>query len=183
MKTSYYLLFLFFFLMACKPSTVWVTYENPTFQYTIKFPEKPTIETRQINTFLGQAPAEMASAFEYSSPNRNNIFTVSCTTLPNIGLLDSVILDVDNIAKGMIEGLLERFQGELLYEKEIEVATYSAKEFRIEFDNPKVEGTNHMTVRVFMKGNLQFIIQTISEKEKNTQASIDQFMNSFAWIE
>lgn len=174
-----YTILLFITCFSCVlPTKEWVNYENKKFGYKAIFPEQPTLEDRMIGSPLGEVPVQAVSAFEYSSPERNNLFTISCTQFP-IDVED----DSENILEKLVKRMQNRMKGELVYDKNIEVAGYPAKEFRIEFTKAPLKGVNHLTIRAFVKENLQFILQTISEKEKDNSASIDKFMNSFVWIE
>jgi hypothetical protein len=162
----------------------WVKYENSNFNYTIEFPETPRVETRKTPSLLGlMVPAEAVSGYEYSSPSRSNMFMLSCTTFP-----ETIVEENDSLGLGIIfdtlrERLLNRFKGELVFERDVMVEGFLTREFRIEFENEDLEGVNHITYRVFIKDNLQFIFQIITDKSKPSQASIDRFLNSFAFTD
>lgn len=178
------LLFSCLLTAACLNNQTWVKYENSTFNYTIEFPENPTVETREIPSVLGLiVPAEVVSGYEYSSPSRNNMFMLSCTEFPEVIVEENDSLGLGGIFDTMRERFLNRLKGELVFERDIIVAGFPTREFQIEFVNEGLEGINHITYRVFMKDNLQFIFQTITEKAKDSQVSIDKFMNSFAFTE
>lgn len=171
-----------FLTIACLGSNEWVKYENTTFNYTIEFPETPRVEKRNTPSVSGQiVPAEAVSGFEYSSPSRNNMFMISCTEFP-----ETIVEENDSLGLGIIfdslrERLLNRFKGELIFEKNIKIEGFLTREFQIEFENEDLEGINHITYRVFIKDNLQFIFQVITEKDKPVQEFIDRFMNSFSF--
>lgn len=168
-------------LISCAGITPWVEYHNTTFGYKIQLPEQPKVETRSISSPMGSVPAEAVTAFEPVSATRGNIFTVSCTSFP-APILDAadtlrLKLNFDEIQ----ERIVNRFEGTLVYEKDVEMAGFPVREFRLEFVNPELEGVTELTVRVLIKENLQFMFQAMAEKGKPNQASIDKFMGSFSF--
>lgn len=186
MKIRYLSLLLFscFLTTACLNNPTWVKYDNSRFNYTIEFPGTPKVENREVPSLLGiMVPVEAVSCFEYSSPSRSNMFMVSCSEFTETIVEENDSIGLVVIFDALQARLLNRFKGELVFERDITFGGFPTREFQMEFVNDQLEGVNQTTYRVFIKGELQFIFQTITEKEKPSQESIDRFMNSFEFTD
>ena len=82
---------------------------------------------------------------------------------------------LDDFFKKSIAGSLNNVQGKLLSEKVIELGKYPGREIRVDFQN----GLGVIKMRIYLVKNTMFMIQTITDTQKQYNKSVDKFMNSF----
>jgi hypothetical protein len=176
----------FFLTIGCaneEKAETWVTYENEAFKYTVEMPTQPHMETKDMDAGAGELLVEIAASFQEVEDAPNHSFMVSCMNFPKPIIKKSDTLGLKKLFKTIIEGLLIKFKGELLFEKDIDLAGLPVKEIRIEYLDEVSKLTKLVTYRILVKENLQFLIQTSCVKGKDMEGSGDRFLNSFSFTE
>lgn len=171
------------YLTACSDNNAWVAYNNENFNYTVLFPEEPTVETTTIELPEGNVPSQGVSAYEHIKSGKKNLFMINCITFPNTIIKEGNTVGREALYSNVVTQLLNDLNGKLVFERAVEVAGMPARAFRIEYKSSEEESINYMTYRTFIKDNLQFVLQAITNKEEDSEASIEQFMNSFQFTE
>lgn len=161
----------------------WVTYENEAFRYTIEMPTQPHMETKDMDAGAGELLVEIAASFEEVEDAPKNSFMVSCMNFPKPIIKKSDTLGLEKLFKTIIKGLLIKFKGELIFEKDLDLAGLPVKEIQIEYLDEVSKLTKLVTYRILVKENLQFLIQMSCAKGKDTKGSGDRFLNSFSFTE
>ena len=174
---------LFCLTIGCTNETGWVVYENTAFKYTVEMPVNPHVETKDMDAGEGELLVEIAAAFEKVEDVTKNSFMVSCINFPKRIIRENDSVGLEKRFKTIVEGLLIKYKGELIFEKDLQLADLPVKEVQIEYLDAVSGVTNHVTYRIFVKDNLQFLIQVTSEKGKDTEGSGDRFLNSFSFTE
>ena len=174
MKILFQLLFLSVTITSFKATDDWYLLETKS--YKILFPKKPTASSQDVDSKSGKLTLNL-NIYEVpkNESDDNYVYMTNETTYPD-SLINSDKKEIlDDFFKKSIAGLLNNVQGKLLSEKVIERGKYPGREIRVDFQN----GLAVIKMRMYLVKNTMFMIQTITDTQKQYNKSVDKFMNSF----
>ena len=155
-------------------SDEWFQFESDEFK--IEFPVKPNFETKKINSAFGESTMNI---FSYDASkamkDENLIYMVILTEYPD-SLINSDKKEIlTEYFRNSVDGAVQRVKGKLISEKNIEIDGFPGREIKIDYGN----GMAIINMRSYLVKNKLFVIQTITETKKDSNKSIDRFMDSF----
>jgi hypothetical protein len=152
----------------------WEIYEVADFK--AKFPSKPTYETQVVNSAVGNLTMHIHM---YDASNTgtddNLVYGIISTEYPDstIDSNDSELMS--NMFRSAIDGAVSNVKGKLLSEKNISIGKYPGREIKVDYG----DGVAFIRMRLYLVKNKMYILQTITLTEKDNNASINEFLNSF----
>ncbi|MEO8769484.1 MAG: hypothetical protein ABI402_05350 [Ferruginibacter sp.] len=152
----------------------WYVFEDNSCK--INFPAKAENDSSVIDSQIGKLTV---FTHMYSAPgsksDSNLVYGLIETEYPEDYIkLNTKELE-EHFFKGAVTGVLNKVNGKLISEKEINIGKYPGREILVDYPERAVI----IKMRFFIERNKLFALQTISNagKEKNTNSS--RFMNSF----
>lgn len=175
LKSLAAVLSLLFISFGFTTASQWEMYEVADFK--AKFPSKPNYETQVVNSAVGNLTMHIHMLDASSSgTDENLVYGIITTEYP-----DSII-DTNNpelladMYRSAIDGAVANVKGKLLSETSITLAgKHGGKEVKVDYG----EGMAFIKMRLFIIKNKMYILQTITLAEKDNNASINEFLNSF----
>ncbi|HEX4372302.1 MAG TPA: hypothetical protein VHZ50_03260 [Puia sp.] len=105
----------------------------------------------------------------------NHVYLVNETTYPD-SLINSDKKEIlDEFFKKAIGGAVKNVQGTLLSEKNMELNEFPGREVRIDYRN----GLAVIKMRLYLVKNIVYMMETITDTKKQSNSSVDKFLNSF----
>ncbi len=143
----------------------------------IYFPQKPTDQSGIVNTALGDLKVAI---YTYRAPENvgddNLAYILSETQYPD-SLMNSDKKDkLDAFFRTSIDGVLNNFHGQLLAESKTAIDGFPGREVRIDIQKGKAV----MNMRFYLVRNRMYVLETITNSDKDFNKSIERFMSSFA---
>jgi hypothetical protein len=150
-----------------------------THSYKILFPKKPVATTREIDSQVGKLTLNL-NIYEVPETENddNHVYMTNETSYPDSTVNSDKKGLLDAFFKNAIAGSIKNVNGKLLSEKVIALGKYPGREVRIDFQN----GLAVIRMRMYLVKHTMFMIQTITETNKQYNKSIDKFMDSFELI-
>lgn len=179
MKNSKYYILGIVLLMTMSFVTLkpWYLLTATAYGFKIEFPEKPTEKAQSVNSAVGKLKMNMYM-LEPASKNQdeNLVYLVNYTEYPE-GTVDSNDKEnLDGFFRNSIDGAVANVNGKLVSEKNITLGKYPGREAKVDFQN----GLAVITMRIYLVNNTMYMLETICETKKDSNASITKFMDSFA---
>lgn len=145
--------------------------------YSIEFPVKPTIETSKVPSPIGELTLinSMYDAQKTGDKNDNLAYSVIVTDYPDSLIHSDNKEMLPAFFRNSIDGGVANSGGTLSSEKEIEIGGYPGREARVDLN----EGKGVLIIRCYLVKNRFYILQTITEKPKFPNNSVDRFLGSF----
>lgn len=152
----------------CSFAAEWTTVQNKPGNFKVLFPQLPKETEKLIESKIG--PLEMKS---FVSKSDDVAYALTYVTYP-----DSIVysgMTSEDIFKGSIEGIAEGVKGTIGIQKAISLSGYTGKESQISF----ADGKGIINLRVYWIKSRTYFLQVGYRKEKEVNAAIDKFFNSF----
>lgn len=155
----------------------WQLYESKAGGYKMTFPKVPIESKDIINSDIGKLNTYTVTC---GADEDNAAYMVTYIDYPD-SLVHTEIVELDPFYEGVISGSVGEINGKLLYAKNIQLNDVEGREAKISFE---VQGESGLsTLRLFLVANRMYMIQTITETQKDANVSIGRFMDSFQFIE
>jgi hypothetical protein len=174
MKALISLLFLTLMVTGLRKADEW--YLLQTHSFKILFPKKPTASNQEIDSQIGKLTLHL-NVYEVpeTESDDNHAYMTSETSYPDSSIDSDNTKLLGNIFANAIAGAVKNVSGKLLSEKVIALGKYPGREVRIDFQN----GLAVIKMRMYLVKHTTFMIETITDTEKQNNKSIDKFMDSF----
>ncbi|MDB4835143.1 hypothetical protein OAH12_01005 [Cyclobacteriaceae bacterium] len=153
----------------------WYTYSSKKLGYQVSFPSKPEEETKKLATEAGKLKMNMVMAV---SSGDNMLYLSNATKYPSSVTQYLTDDTIDGFLEKTAEGSISSIKGEHLYTKDIKYGKHPGKEFRI-----KTKDTGVITMKIYMVGDTMYMLQNISKKGKEDNASAKKFFSSFKLLD
>ena len=152
----------------------WYTLETKS--YKIVFPKTPTPSSQDIDSDIGKLTLNLHI---YEVPENvndsNQLYLLNETAYPD-SLINSGKKEIlESFFKNAIAGSVKNVQGKVLAEKNIELSGYPGREISVDYQN----GSYVIKMRIYLVKNIVYMLQTISETQKQSNSSAARFFNSF----
>ena len=174
------LLFALFLLgaFAFTKSDKWYQFKSKPFGFKIDFPEKPTEQTRTVNTEAGEGKLTIYM-FDASKAKAddNLVYMIVCGENPD-STINSDNKDLSGYFKKSVEGAVNGVHGKLLVETVISLDGFPGREIRVDFK----DGLAVIKMRMYLIHNKLYMLETITETSQDFNKSINKFMDSFKLI-
>ena len=174
MKTKLILLSALLILSSAFAPADWYTFKEDGFK--IDFPEKPTTETQSVPSAIGDLKMKMYMVDASEKKDAENMVYMVITTFYPDTLVNSDKKDMlENLFRSSIDGAVQNVQGKLLSEKRIELNGFPGRDIKVDYQ----EGVAILRMRMYLVKNKMYILQVITETAKESNKSIDRFLDSF----
>jgi hypothetical protein len=175
LKSLAAVLSLLFISFGFTTASQWQMYEVGDFK--AKFPSKPTYETQVVNSAVGNLTMHIHTYQDTTGKLDDNIVYGIITTEYPDSIIDSNNPELlANMYRSAIDGAVANVNGKLLSETSITLAgKHGGKEVKVDYG----EGMAIIRMRLFIVKNKMYILQVITLTEKDNNASINEFLNSF----
>jgi hypothetical protein len=152
----------------------WEIYEVADFK--AKFPSKPTYETQVVNSAVGNLTMHihMLDASN-TGTGENLVYGIISTEYPDSSIDSNDPELMSNMFRGAIDGAVKNVKGKLLSENNISIDKYPGREIKVDYG----DGAAFIRMRLYLVKNKMYILQTITLADKDNNASINEFLNSF----
>src|SRR5665213_3356589 len=168
------LLFLVFATLSFTPTDEWIMVKTENCK--IFFPQEPTDQSGTVNTAKGDLKVNIylykASA---NTKDDNLAYILTETEYPDSVMNSDKTDQLDAFFQKSIDGVVNKFHGKLLSESKTAIDGYPGREVKLDLQNGKAV----MNIRFFLVKNRMYILETITTAEKDSNKSIEKFMNSF----
>jgi hypothetical protein len=157
----------------------WYTLTLKNYGCKIDFPAEPTQKKQKVSSAVGKLKLDMY-IYQPSeqSKDANIVYLFNYTEYPSAQVSSDDTEALDTFFDNAVGGAVSTANGKLLSEKEISIGTYPGREVKIDYP----EGAAIITVRMYLVENKMYMLETITDKKKDSNASITKFMDSFALI-
>ncbi|XMO86637.1 hypothetical protein AAFN75_17770 [Algibacter sp. AS12] len=187
---TYIILIIFSFLIGCKDNkkeidfhnskinSEWSTIEYKERNVEFKFPEKDfKIEHDTLRVdWLGNVHLQRWTFNTKSKKNNPNFaYSFSHYKYPEHNFTEE---EVDEFFDGIVENLMDAFDAELLYNRQIDYNGNYGRELYYFMPSTKI----YFTERTYLINNEQFALTVITKKDKILNKSIKTFLESFEII-
>ena len=169
--TSLILILLFTSSFLCPAD--WYLLDTKTF--SLQFPKKPETQETTQQSAVGELKL-VISIYEGDKDNDENyVYGIITSDYPD-SLINSDKKDIlEKVFRGSIDGAVGNVQGKLLKESVIEKNGFPGREITVDFK----DGMAIILMRMYLVHNRMYILQTITETSKASNASVVKFFNSF----
>ena len=159
---------------------VWYVLNLKAYGCKLEFPGEPTQKKQKINSTIGKLKMDMY-IYEPAAQakDENMVYLFNYTEYPSSQVNSGDTEALDTFFDNAIKGAVNTVSGKLLSEKDIAIGKYPGREAKIDYK----EGVAIITIRLYLVENKLYMLETIAETQKDPNASITKFMNSFALIE
>jgi len=166
-------------LMSFVKPEKWFWLVSEEYGYKIEFPVEPEERPKVVNSEIGELKLNV---FLYDASLRGNddnlVYMVNYIEYPEDEIHSDNTEILTDLFRNSVEGAVINVNGELLSEKEIQLGQYPGRELRIDYKN----GMAIIRMRMYLVENKMYMIQTITETNKEANNSITRFMDSFELI-
>jgi hypothetical protein len=160
-------------------SSDWHAIESSDNGFRIHFPQEPEVNPRIVNTGIGELTLDVYM-YEVNDQSKddNLVYSVICTEYPASIFQNATEETLKVFFRNSVDGAVNNVHGALLSELIIQYDGHLGREIKIDFR----EGLAIITMRMYLIGNKMYMIQTITETNKDFNTSISRFMDSFRLI-
>jgi hypothetical protein len=142
----------------------------------IYFPKKPTDKSESVNTAKGDLKVNIYFYQAAENDNDDNLaYILSETEYPDSVMNSDKTDKLESFFRNSIDGAVSNFKGKLLDESEINIDGFPGRKVRIDLKN----GKTVMNMRFYLVKNRMYVLETVTDADKDDNSSIDRFMNSF----
>ncbi|MCV9386186.1 hypothetical protein [Reichenbachiella ulvae] len=170
------ILFMTLLLFSFSKSDKWVLFESTEYGFKVDFPKEPTSNPQTVNSEIGLLKMNI---FMYEASNNkkddNLVYMVNSTEYPDTLINSNKTEILYNFFRNSIDGAVNNVHGKLLSETVITIDEYPGREIRVDFQNGKAV----ITMRLYLVKNQMYMLQTITETNKDFNNSIKRFFDSF----
>jgi len=163
----------------CSQTSDWQVFESKENGFIILFPHEPEVHPQIVNTEAGELTLDVyLHEVNDQYIDDNLVYSVICTEYPASIFQNATEETFKVFFRNSVDGAVNNVHGALLSELIIQYDGYPGREIKIDFR----EGLAVITMRMYLVGNRMYIIQTITETNKDFNTSIGRFMDSFKLI-
>jgi len=156
----------------------WYTYSSNEHGFSMKFPGKPVESSNEITTDIGPLNIKFFT-YEPDTANEPNIVYMALVTIYPESKISSDKKDIiPQIFRNAIDGGVSNVKGILVSEKNISLGGYPGRSFKMTYD----DGANVITAKAYLVKNRMYMMQTITTKANEDDASHERFLNSFSLL-
>lgn len=159
----------------------WVVYTSKEGGYKISMPAAPTEQNRDINTAIGNVTMYMAM-LEGESTDDNLLYMSAYAQYPADKISSSMTKEEqDRFFKGAAEGSAKSMNGKV---DTIMVAEYKGYPSRKIHSTVNFGGEDYIVHQqlILVKNNF-YMLQTLTKMDKDDNAGVKKFLNSFSLVE
>jgi hypothetical protein len=142
----------------------------------IFFPEEPIDQSRTVNTAKGDLKVNI---YLYkASPNtkdENIAYILTETEYPDSVMSSDKTDKLEEFFKNSIDGVVNNFHSKLLSQSTTQINGFPGREVKLDLQNGKAI----MNIRFYLVKNRMYMLETITNADKDANKSIEKFMNSF----
>jgi len=155
-------------------------FQCETKSYKILFPKKPAASTQKVNSAIGELTLNL-NVYEVpqNETDDNYVYLVNETAYPD-SLINSGSKDLlQTFFRNAIDGAAKNVNGKVISEKDITIQNYPGREVKVDYETARAI----IRMRIYLVKNKMFMLQTITDTEKDSNKSITKFMDSFQLVE
>jgi hypothetical protein len=160
-------------------STKWYLFESKSCGYKIEFPQKPNESPQEVNSEIGKLKINMCM---YGVPegvkDDNILYMVSYTEYPVSKVNSDNKQQLESVYKNSMNAAINNVHGKLISEKGVTLKNYVGKEIKVDLKEDKAV----VKMQFYLVKNKMYMIQVFTEIKKDSNPSINQFINSFDLI-
>ena len=159
----------------------WVVYSSKEGGYKISMPAAPVEQTRDINTAIGNVTMYMAM-LEGESTDDNLLYMSAYTQYPADKISSTMTIEAqDRFFKGAAEGSAKSMNGKV---DTIMVADYKGYPSRKIHSTVNFGGEDFIVhQQLILVRNNFYMLQTLTKLDKDDNAGVKKFLNSFTLVE
>lgn len=158
----------------------WVVVDAKAYGYQISFPKAPEKSVQSVNTAAG--PVDMHLHLLDTSQDGtedNMLYLSSHASYPDTLISSERKEQIKEFFTETIDGLAKSVDGKLISKGKVNLQGYPGREAKIDFQ----DGMAVISIRIYLVNSEVYMLQTITKTEKDNNASIEKFMNSFKLAE
>jgi hypothetical protein len=156
-------------------SEKWIDFESSEYGFKIKFPQKPTLATKMIETEIG--PMTM-NTFYYEPTNEeddpNLLYAINVSKYQKGFLILDNEYQMKEFFKKSIQGYVNNLNGTLVQEEIIDFHGFPGCNFKLHFNNDTVIAR----VKIIVTKDSEYMLSIFTLKENESNKSIDRFLDS-----
>jgi hypothetical protein len=150
----------------------WEVYKNETLEFRAAYPDTPEKSVQKVSTAVGELDMHMVM-YAPSSGDDNAVYSVIRSDYPE-GQFEGADSDMyTEVLDGAVEGARSNLDGTLVFDKTVTFNGFPGRNIKI-----KITGA-YVYMNAMLVYNTMFITQVICSTEKDNNASIQKFLNSF----
>jgi hypothetical protein len=176
MKYTIKLLSVCLIALLCSFAADWMTVQNKPGKFKVLFPRAPEESEQTVNTAMGPLKLKLFMYDVGKYKDENAIYGLMYSDYPD-SLVNSDFKDeiLDNFFNKGIEGAARNIKGTILSQKVISLKGYPGRQARVSF----ADGQGIMNLKMYLVKSRSYFLEVGYEKDKEGNASIDKFFNSF----
>jgi hypothetical protein len=151
----------------------WHTFEND--RITIAFPKNPKTTTQAVPTAIGNIDMNIASYDASKNGDGNFAFVFISSVYPDSLINSNKKELLQGFFRNSIDGAVNNVGGKLISETEVELNGFPGREVKIDYGN----GLAIIFLHLYLVKNNVYFVQTITQKEKEGNADVLRFHQSF----
>jgi hypothetical protein len=153
----------------------WNAFE--TADVRLMFPGEVSTESNVVDSDVGKLEMKLTMYDASQDKEADNlVYGFFSTTYPDTAIHSDKKETLPRFFRGAIDGAVKNVKGKLLAEKEISIGKYPGREIKVDLN----EGEAIIRMRCYLVRNVMYIVQVITLTQKEGNASIGKFFDSFS---
>lgn len=157
----------------------WVVIDAKEYGYQISFPSVPEESVQSVTTAAGPVDMHIHLLDTSQDENADNMLYLSShAAYPDTLISSERKEQIKEFFTETIDGLVKSVDGKLLSKSKVNLEGYPGRQAKIDFQN----GMAVISIRIYLVDSEVYMLQTITKTDKDKNASIEKFMNSFSLL-
>ncbi|WP_339873966.1 hypothetical protein [Olleya marilimosa] len=173
MKNIFFVLTLFLVSAITVSAQEWIDYKSEELAFIAKYPVQPVQTLEVIDTEAGPLDMYMVMHVATSESSNNVVYSVIKSTYPESQFEEVSEGYNDEVLDSAVQGAVGNVNGTLIFENKVTHNGYPGRSIKIEIDKAFIY------MNAFLVDNMMFISQVICMTDKDENADIKRFMDSF----
>ncbi|MEM6684331.1 MAG: hypothetical protein AAF617_00935 [Bacteroidota bacterium] len=175
MKKAFLLLVIGILSMNVVCAQNWEKYKAEDLQFVAYYPKEPKRSVQKIPTSNGELDMHMI-LYAPTTGDDNRVYLIICSDYPKEQFKNADAAYNNLVLTNAVNKAVSSVKGELIYNNKIKFNGYPARSVKV-----KMQGA-FMYLNAYLVENTMFITQVICLTEKDENASIQRFIDSFEII-
>ncbi|WP_298420867.1 hypothetical protein [uncultured Kordia sp.] len=175
MKKTFLVLTVLFLSFSTVDAQDWTKYKSEDLAFVATFPKEPKRTVQKVNTAVGELDMHMIMHAPVEGDD-NAIYSIIRSDYPEAQFKDADDDYNSGVLDGAVEGAVKNVQGKLVYDNKVKFNGYPGRSIKIKMQD------GFIYINAYLVENPMFITQVICLTDKDKNASIQRFLNSFEII-
>jgi hypothetical protein len=175
MKNVLILMTVFFLSLGASNAQNWEKYKAEDLSFIAYYPKEPKRTVQKVSTAVGELDMHMIMHAPTSGDD-NAVYSVIRSDYPEDQFTNADAEYNSSVLDGAVNGAVSNVKGKLLYDNKIKFNGYPGRSIKV-----SIQG-GFLYINAYLVENSMYITQVICLTDKDKNAGIQRFLNSFEII-